>query len=48
MVTPELTAGVSKKIVSVATASFQCGMLEAGNHDLKCFHMWNLVDVTAH
>ena len=35
-------------MVSVATASFLCGMLKAGNLDLKCFVMENLVDVTAH
>ena len=48
MVTPESMAGVSEKIVSVATASFLHGMLKAGNLDLKCFLMQNLVDVTAH
>ena len=48
MVTPESTAGVSEKMVSVATASFQYGMLKAGNCDLKCFLMGNLVDETAH
>ena len=34
MVTPESIAGVSEKRVSV-TASFLCGMLKAGNRDLK-------------
>ena len=34
MVTPESIAGVSEKRVSV-TASFLCGMLKAGNQDLK-------------
>ena len=48
MVTPESMAGVSEKIVSVATASFLCGILKAGNLDLKCFLIGNLVDVTAH
>ena len=41
-------AGVSEKIVSVATASFLHGILKAGNLDLKCFLMEYLVDVTAH
>ena len=45
--TPESTAGVSENI-SVATASFLLGMLNAGNLDLKCFLMGNLVDVPAH
>ena len=48
MVTPESMAGVSEKMVSVATASFLCGMLKAGNLDLKRFLMGNLVDVTPH
>ena len=48
MVTPESMAGVSEKMVSVAIASFLCGMLKTGNLDLKCFLMGNLVDVTAH
>ena len=48
MVTPESMAGVSEKMVSVATASSLCGMLKAGDLDLKCFLMGNLVDVTAH
>ena len=48
MVTPESIAGVSEKIVFVATASFLHRILEAGNLDLKCFIIWNLVDVTAH
>ena len=39
-------AGVSGKMVSVATASFLCGMLKAGNLDLKYFLMGYLVDVT--
>ena len=41
-------AGVSEKMVSVATASFLCGILKAGNLDLKCILMGYLVDVTAH
>ena len=48
MVTPESMVGVSEKMVPVATASFLHGILKAGNHDLKCFLMGNLVDVTAH
>ena len=48
MVMPESTTGVSEEMVSVATASFQHEMLQAGNHDLKCFLMGNLVDVTVH
>ena len=48
MVTPESMAGVSEKIVPLATASFLHGMLKAGNLDLKCFLMQILVDVTAH
>ena len=48
LVTPESMAGVSEKMVSVATTSLLCGMLKAGNLDLKCFLMGNLVDVTAH
>ena len=48
MVTLESMAGVSEKMVSLATASFLHGMLKAGNLDLKCFCMGNLVDVTAH
>ena len=47
MVTPESMAGVSEKIVSVATASFLLGMLKAGNLDLKYVFMGNLVVVTA-
>ena len=46
--TPQSMAGVSEKMVSVATASLHLGMLKAGNLDLKCFLMGNLVDVTAH
>ena len=46
--TPESTAGVSGKMVSVVNASFHLGMLIAGILDLKCFHMGNLVDVTTH
>ena len=37
MVTPESMAGVSEKMVSVATASFLHRMLKAGNLDLRCF-----------
>ena len=48
IITPESTAGVLEKMVSVATALFQCGMLKVGNCDLKCFLMGNLVDVTTH
>ena len=53
MVTQEAMAGVSEKMVSVATASFLCGILkagnlEAGNLDLKWFLMGNLVYITAH
>ena len=40
--------GVSEGMVSMATASFLHGTLNAGNLDLKCFVMGNLVDVTAH
>ena len=36
MVTPESMGGVSEKMVSVATASFLPGMLNAGNPP-KCF-----------
>ena len=46
--TPESIARVSGNLVSVATVSFLLGMLKAGNLDLKCFHMENLVDSTAH
>ena len=31
-------AGVSEKMVSVATSSDRLGILKAGNLDLKCFH----------
>ena len=48
MVTAESMTGVSEKMVSVATASFLHGMLKAGNLDLKCLLMGNLVGVTAH
>ena len=48
IVTPELTAEVSEKTVLVAPAPFLLGMLNAGNWDLKCFLMGNLVGVTAH
>ena len=48
MVTPESMARVSEKMVSVATTSFLCGIFKAGNLDLKCFLMENLVSVTAH
>ena len=37
MVTPESMAGVSEKMVSVATASFLYGMLMAGNLDFQMF-----------
>ena len=37
IVTPESIAGVSEKMVSVATSSDLLGMLKAGNLDLKCF-----------
>ena len=37
MVTPQSMAGVSEKMVSVAAALSLCGMLKAGNLDLKCF-----------
>ena len=48
MATPESMAGVSEKMESVATASFLHGMWKAGNLDLKCFLLGNLVDVTVH
>ena len=48
MVTPESMAGVSGKMVSVATASFPHGILKAGNLDLKCYLVGNLVDVKCH
>ena len=48
MVTPESMAGVSEKMVSVATSSDHLGMLKAGNLDLKCFLMVYLVEATAH
>ena len=48
MVTPESNAGLSEKMVFVAKAAFQCGMLTAGYCDLKYFLMGNLVDVIAH
>ena len=41
-------AGVSEKMVSVATSSDHLGMLKAGNLDLKCFLMGYLVEETAH
>ena len=41
-------AGVSENMVSVGTASLSWGVLNAGNLDLKCILMGNLVDVTAH
>ena len=44
----ESMAGVSEKMMSVATASFLCRILKAGNLDLKCFLMGYLVDATAH
>ena len=48
MMTPESMAGVSEKMVSVATSSDHLGMLKAGNLDLKCFLMGYLVEATAH
>ena len=48
IVTLESMAGVSENMVSVATAIFLLGMLNAGNLDLKCFLMGNQADVTAH
>ena len=48
MVTLQSMAGVSEKMVSVATASFLCGIWNAGNLDLKCFLKGHLGDVTAH
>ena len=48
MVTPESVGGVSEEIVSVAKASFLHGILKAGNLDLTCFLMGNLVDLTVH
>ena len=48
IVTPESMAGVSEKMVSVATASYLYEIVKVGNLDLKCFLMGNLVDVTAH
>ena len=48
IMTQESRVGVSENMVSVATASFLLGMLNAGNLGLKCFFMGNLVDVTAH
>ena len=48
MITTESTAGVSEKIVSVATASDSWVMLKAGNLDLKCFLIGNHVEVTPH
>ena len=46
MVTPESIAGVSEKMVSVATSSDHLGMLNAGNLDLKCFLIGYLVEAT--
>ena len=46
MGTTDSMAGVSEKMLSVATDSFLHGMLKAGNLDLKGFLMWNLVDIT--
>ena len=48
MVTPVSTAGVSEKMVSVATSSDLLGMMKAGNLDLKCLHMGYLMEATAH
>ena len=48
MVSPESMDGVSEKMVSVATGSFLCDILKAGNLDLKYFLIGNLVDVTVH
>ena len=39
MAEPSSTAGVSEKMVSVATASLRLGMLKTGLRDLKCFLM---------
>ena len=39
MVTPASMVGVTEKMVSVATASFLCGLLKAGNLNLKYFVM---------
>ena len=46
--TPESMAGVSEKMVSVATSSDHLEMLKAGNVDLKGFLMGYLVEATAH
>ena len=48
IVTAESMAGVSEKMVSVATSSDRLGMLKAGNLDLKCFLKGYLVEATAH
>ena len=48
MVTPDSIAGVSEKVVSVATSSDLLGMLKAGNLDLKYFLIGYLVEATAH
>ena len=48
MVTPKSMAGVSEKMVSVATSSDHLGMLKAGNLDLKCFLLGYLLEATAH
>ena len=47
MVTPESMAGVSEKILSVATSSDLLSMLKAGNLDLKCFLIGYPVEATA-
>ena len=43
MIEPSSTAGVSEKMVSVATASLHLGMLKTGLRDLKCFLMLSWV-----
>ena len=48
MVTPESMAGVSEKMVAVATSSDLLGMLKARNLDVKCFLIGYLVEATAH
>ena len=48
MVTPESTAEVSEKMVSVVTSSDLLGMMKAGNLDLKCLCLWYLVEAAAH
>ena len=48
METPESMAGVSEKMVSVASSSDHLGMLKAVNLDLKCFLIGYLVEATAY